>query len=85
MLTRLSRTTLCLAVILAAASGAWAESHLMRLANVSADQIVFTYEDDLWVVPIAGGMRAPHHGRSRHRGLGQVLTRRKAAGVHWAV
>ena len=33
-----------------------AESFLMRYADVSADNIVFTYEDDLWLVPINGGM-----------------------------
>jgi len=34
---------------------AYAESHLMRYADVSADRIVFTYEDDLWLVSITGG------------------------------
>jgi tricorn protease len=29
--------------------------HLMRMADVHEDQIVFTYEDDLWLVPSAGG------------------------------
>ncbi len=32
-----------------------AESHLMRFADVSQDYIVFTYENDLWLVPIHGG------------------------------
>jgi tricorn protease len=32
------------------------EGHLMRLADVSDRQIVFTYEDDLWIVPIEGGL-----------------------------
>ena len=32
-----------------------AESHLMRYADVSKDKIVFTYEGDLWLVPITGG------------------------------
>ncbi|MFH1999084.1 MAG: DPP IV N-terminal domain-containing protein, partial [Planctomycetota bacterium] len=31
------------------------ESHLMRFADVSDDLIVFTYEDDLWTVPVEGG------------------------------
>ncbi|NOX90381.1 MAG: hypothetical protein GXO77_15330 [Calditrichaeota bacterium] len=31
------------------------ESHLMRFADVSKDYIVFTYENDLWLVPITGG------------------------------
>jgi len=29
--------------------------HLMRLADVHEDWIVFTYEDDLWLVPSSGG------------------------------
>ena len=33
----------------------FAESHLMRYADVSKDHIVFTYEGDLWLVPITGG------------------------------
>jgi tricorn protease len=33
-----------------------AESYLMRYADVSADNIVFTYESDLWLVPVTGGM-----------------------------
>ena len=32
-----------------------AESFLMRYADISADQIVFTYESDLWLVSISGG------------------------------
>ncbi|MCB9849664.1 MAG: PD40 domain-containing protein [Phycisphaerales bacterium] len=32
-----------------------AESHLMRFADVHGDTIVFTYEDDLWLVPTTGG------------------------------
>ncbi|MFH1746093.1 MAG: S41 family peptidase [Planctomycetota bacterium] len=34
---------------------ALAESHLMRMADVHDDQIVFTYEGDLWLVASAGG------------------------------
>ncbi len=30
--------------------------HLMRMADVHSDRIVFTYEDDLWLVPSAGGL-----------------------------
>ncbi|MBN2425669.1 MAG: PD40 domain-containing protein [Calditrichaceae bacterium] len=33
-----------------------AESHLMRYADVSETHIVFTYEGDLWLAPIAGGL-----------------------------
>jgi len=32
------------------------ESYLMRMADVHQDQIVFTYENDLWLVPSAGGI-----------------------------
>jgi tricorn protease len=32
-----------------------AESHLMRYADIHGDQIVFTYEDDLWLVDATGG------------------------------
>lgn len=54
MLSLFRRAALVIAVLgfVASASG---ESHLMRMADVSDDQIVFTYEDDLWLVPIAGG------------------------------
>ncbi len=30
-------------------------THLMRLADVHGDRVVFTYEDDLWVAPVSGG------------------------------
>ncbi len=48
-----------IAVILAVAAvcaGARAESHLMRVADVHEDQIVFTYENDLWLVSTDGGL-----------------------------
>jgi tricorn protease len=32
------------------------EHHLMRLADVHGDQIVFTYESDLWLVSANGGL-----------------------------
>ncbi len=32
------------------------EGHLMRQANIHGDWIVFTYEDDLWLVPQDGGL-----------------------------
>jgi len=54
MLDRL-RSTLVAVVAATFAVAAYAESHLMRMADVSADQIVFTYEDDLWLAPITGG------------------------------
>lgn len=34
---------------------AGAESHLMRMADVHEDQVVFTYEGDLWLGSTAGG------------------------------
>ncbi len=37
-------------------ASSFAESHLMRFADASKTQIVFTYENDLWLVPITGGM-----------------------------
>ncbi len=42
-------------MVLAIAAVANAESHLMRLADVHGDAIVFTYEDDLWLASTAGG------------------------------
>jgi tricorn protease len=57
MRKRLAFPQLALPVLalVATSMAARAESHLMRLADVSQDQIVFTYEDDLWLVPITGG------------------------------
>jgi len=31
------------------------DAHLMRWADVHGDTVVFTYEDDLWLVPAEGG------------------------------
>jgi len=55
MLTYRQRLSLATLLIIGVAA-ACAESHLMRMADVSDDQIVFTYEDDLWLVPITGGL-----------------------------
>ncbi len=44
-----------LAVVLATGSVAWAESHLMRYADVHEDRVVFTYEGDLWLASTEGG------------------------------
>ncbi|HOC43458.1 MAG TPA: S41 family peptidase [Thermoanaerobaculales bacterium] len=44
-----------LLLVLAPAVAPAEEAHLMRWADVHGDRIVFTYEDDLWVVPSAGG------------------------------
>jgi tricorn protease len=41
-------------IVLTATAGAQ-EAHLMRWADVHRDTIIFTYEDDLWLVPAAGG------------------------------
>ncbi|MBU0637861.1 MAG: PDZ domain-containing protein [Planctomycetes bacterium] len=42
-------------VVLSLGSAALAESHLMRMADVHQDKIVFTYEGDLWLASTAGG------------------------------
>ena len=45
------------------------EAHLMRWADVHGDRIVFTYEDDLWIVPSSGGearRMTSHPGAERH-------------------
>jgi len=34
----------------------FSESYLMRYADVSKNNIVFTYENDLWLVPVQGGL-----------------------------
>ena len=52
MFWRLFSLLMLLFITVPAAS---AESHLMRMADVSSDRIVFTYESDLWVVPLGGG------------------------------
>jgi tricorn protease len=53
------RPTLVLPLLItlaaAVASAADAPGYVMRYADVSADRIVFTYEDDLWLVPVTGG------------------------------
>jgi len=51
---RITFASLVLALALPLAAAAQ-ESHLMRYADVSASQIVFTFEDDLWLMPISGG------------------------------
>jgi tricorn protease len=60
----------CLPVLLSAGLAlADQESHLMRYADVHGDQIVFTYEDDLWLAPAAGGDAhriTNHPGRERY-------------------
>ncbi len=54
MKTRMLRYAAAL-LALAVAGTAAAQSHLMRLADVHDDRIVFTYEGDLWLVSSAGG------------------------------
>jgi tricorn protease len=46
---------LSVSALSAAAVAATEESHLMRYADVHLDRIVFTFEDDLWLVPTTGG------------------------------
>ena len=55
VLTTLFKRTLACFIILALAGSVQAASHLMRYADVHQDRIVFTYEDDLWIVSSAGG------------------------------
>lgn len=50
-----SWTLLPLLALLAAASAAPAAEHLFRYPDLHGDRIVFTYEDDLWLVDAAGG------------------------------
>ena len=51
-----TRSLFGIALTMAVAAGAAADdAHLMRWADVHDDLIVFTYEDDLWTVPAAGG------------------------------
>jgi len=51
------RAILTLAAVLTAAAAATAQtaSQLMRIPDISAQHIVFTYEDDLWLVAATGG------------------------------
>jgi tricorn protease len=42
-------------ILLFSCTSLFAEAYLMRFADVSAEHIVFTYENDLWLVPIDGG------------------------------
>ena len=55
----MNRTTIqrgmAICVILASVAAARGESHLMRMADIHDDQIVFTYEGDLWRATTAGG------------------------------
>jgi len=46
---------LVLTLLVAAASLAPAATHLMRYAHIHGDMIVFTYENDLWLVDADGG------------------------------
>ena len=49
-------TGLFFLILIFSISMVYGEAHLMRYADVSADNIVFTHESDLWLVPITGGM-----------------------------
>ena len=50
-------------LLIVSAAAAAEEAHLLRWADVHGDRIVFTYEDDLWVVSSAGGEARAHRGR----------------------
>ena len=45
-----------LLLVLQASVAAAGEGHLMRYANIHGNSIVFTYEDDLWLVSSSGGL-----------------------------
>ncbi len=45
-----------------------APGYVMRYADVGGGQVVFTYEDDLWLVPVAGGEA---HRITAHPGVEQ--------------
>ncbi|MCO6438916.1 MAG: PD40 domain-containing protein [Phycisphaerae bacterium] len=49
------RTLLSICLIAVLSPAAWGQTHLMRYADVHDDLIVFTYEDDLWLVSTDGG------------------------------
>ncbi len=51
----LMRNVVVVSAILASGCVVHAQSHLMRYADVHQDTIVFTYEDDLWLVGTDGG------------------------------
>jgi len=46
---------LVLSILVTAAAVAPAATHLMRYADIHGDLLVFTYENDLWLVDAAGG------------------------------
>ncbi|MFH1845464.1 MAG: hypothetical protein ABIF77_19945 [bacterium] len=51
-----SLIVLCFLVLLGSLPAVAAEGHLMRYADIHDDKIVFTYEDDLWLVSSQGGL-----------------------------
>lgn len=58
-----------LLLIVTGVSAAAEEAHLLRWADVHGDRIVFTYEDDLWIVPSSGGdarRMTSHPGAERY-------------------
>ncbi|UCC29410.1 MAG: PD40 domain-containing protein [Phycisphaerales bacterium] len=55
MLQSVMREMVILAAVFACGCAVRAQSHLMRYADVHKDNIVFTYEGDLWLVPSRGG------------------------------
>ena len=47
--------TLCIGFLLAVPARAAVEGRFMQYPDIRGDRIVFTYEDDLWTVPLSGG------------------------------
>ena len=70
---RLARV-LCVVWCLAGVAAA-DEAHLMRWADIHGDTVVFTYEDDLWLVPASGGdwSSPPALVRAAYRDLGSPV------------
>jgi tricorn protease len=47
---------LCLCMALAGPASAAVEGRFMTYPDIRGEKIVFTYEDDLWTVPVSGGL-----------------------------
>jgi tricorn protease len=49
------RSVLAIALCLAGASAAPAQTKLLRFPDIHGDEVVFTYAGDLWLAPVSGG------------------------------
>jgi tricorn protease len=52
-------TALCFGTAASAASGVAVDAAMLRTPDVSADKIVFRYDNDVWLAPKGGGMAYP--------------------------